>query len=101
MNFDGVVEAYGMKLQRWILPQGTIYLRTHPLFNTNPVYQYAMLGLNLSGLRDRYLRKHTFQDNIQLPDADTKKGQWIGETGLELNHPKTHFVILNCGGTLG
>ena len=101
VNFDGVVEAYGMKLQRWILPQGTIYLRTHPLFNTNPVYQYAMLGLNLSGLRDRYLRKHTFQDNIQAPDSDTKKGQWIGETGLELNHPKTHFVILNCGGTLG
>ena len=101
VNFDGVVEAYGMKLQRWILPQGTIYLRTHPLFNTNPVYQYAMLGLNLSGLRDRYLRKHTFKDNIQAPDSDTVKGQWIGETGLEVNHTKTHFVILNCGGTLG
>ena len=100
INYDGVVEVYGMKLQRWILPQGVLYLRTHPLFNTNPVYQYAMLGLNLAGLRDRYLRKHTFQDNIQLPDSDTKKGQWIGETGLEVNHPKTHFIILNAGGKL-
>lgn len=100
VNFDGTVKTYGMELQRWILPQGVIYIRTHPLFNVHPRYKYAMLGLNMSGLRDRYMRKHTFQDNIQENDADTRKGQWIGETGLELNHTKTHFVLLNCGNKL-
>lgn len=100
VNFDGTVKNYGMELQKWTIPQGTVYIRTHPLFNTHPRYTYAMLGLNMSGLRDRTLRKHVFKDNIQLPDSDTKKGHWIGETGLEVNHKKTHFILLNCGGKL-
>ena len=100
INYDGIVSFYGMELQRWVLPQGVLYFKSHPLFNINPVYQYAMLGLNISGLKDRFLRKHTFKDNIQLPDSDTKKGQWIGETGLEVHFPKTHFIMLNCGGVL-
>jgi hypothetical protein len=100
VNFDGTVKTYGMELQRWVLPQGTIYIRTHPLFNNHPTYRYAMLGLNPSGLRDRKLRDHTFMDNIQENDADTAKGQWIGETGLEVNHAKTNFILLNCGNKL-
>lgn len=100
VNFDGTVKTYGMELQRWIIPQGTIYIRTHPLFNTHPKYTYAMLGLNPSGLIDRKLRAHTFKDDIQENDSDTRKGQWIGETGLELHHQKTHFILLNCGNKL-
>lgn len=100
INFDGTVKTYGMELQRWILPQGTIYIRTHPLFNTHPKYTYAMLGLNPSGLIDRKLRAHVFQDDIQENDSDTRKGQWIGETGLEVHHAKTHFILLNCGNKL-
>lgn len=100
INFDGTVKTYGMELQRWILPQGTIYIRTHPLFNTHPKYTYAMLGLNPSGLIDRKMREHVFQDNIQENDSDTRKGQWIGETGIEVHHAKTHFILLNCGNKL-
>jgi len=46
------------------------------------------------------LREHTFQDNIQENDSDTAKGQWMGETGLEVNHAKTNFILLNCGNKL-
>ena len=100
INFDGTVKTYGMELQRWVLPQGTLYIRTHPLFNTHPKYSYSMLGLNPSGLVDRKLRPHVFQDDIQENDSDTRKGQWIGETGVEVHHAKTHFILLNCGNKL-
>jgi len=35
------------------------------------------------------LRKLDFKDNVQANDEDTRKGQWIAETGLEVNHEQT------------
>lgn len=95
INFDKVVDFYGMKLQRWILPQGELLIKTHPLFNTHPVYTKSMVGLNMKGLIDRTLRATKFQDNIQANDADVEKGQWITESGLEMHHEQTHFYLSN------
>lgn len=97
VNFDGMVEAYGMKLQRWVLPQGELLIRTHPLFNRHPVFSKSMLGLNMKGVIDRTLRATKFQDGIQAPGADVEKGQWITESGLELHHEQTHFYLSNMG----
>lgn len=100
IQYDGIAEFYGMKLQRWIIPQGTIYLYSHPLLNQDPVFRYSMIGLNPSGLKDRVLRKTKPEDNIQLPGQDSLKGQWITESGLELHHEKTHFYMANVGAKL-
>lgn len=89
INFDGYVTLYGMKLMRWVLPQGEIYLKTHPLFNTHGRFTNDMLVLDPTVLKYRYLRDTDFQDNIQANDADTQKGQWLTEAGLELHHAKT------------
>ena len=95
VNFDSVVELYGMKLQRWILPQGELLIKTHPLFNTHPVYSKSMIGLNMKGVIDRTLRPTKFEDGIQAPGADLEKGQWLTESGLELHHEQTHFYLSN------
>lgn len=89
VNFDGVVKVYGMNLQRWILPQGTILLRTHPLLNIHPVYKASGFFINPRGLVYRYLRDTTFKDNVQANDEDRKKGMWLTECGLEVHHEKT------------
>ena len=78
-----------MKLMRWVLPQGEIYLKSHPLFNTHGRFTNDMLVLDPTVLKYRYLRDTDFQDNIQANDADTQKGQWLTEAGLELHHAKT------------
>jgi len=37
INFDkAITNVYGMSFSRWILPQGEIFLKTHPLFNIHP-----------------------------------------------------------------
>lgn len=92
---DEVVKLYGMQLQRWILPQGTIYLRTHPLFNVHGRYTDSMLYIDPSALKYRYLRDTTLQDNIQAPDADARKGQWLTECGLEIRHQRTMAYLGN------
>lgn len=100
ITYDGIASFYGMKLQRWIIPQGTIYLYSHPLFNQDPVLRYSLVGINPGALKDRPLRKTKMEDNIQTPGQDAKKGQWITESGLEVHHEKSMFYMSNVGAKL-
>jgi len=99
-QFEGVLESYGMKLQSFVIPQGRLLFRTHPLFNRHPKLRFAMLGLNAAGIVDRALRKTTFEDDIQPNNADYKEGQWITESGPELHFEKSHFFLTNVGAKL-
>jgi len=93
VNFDGTIKAYGMELQRWILPQGTVFVKTHPLMNTHGRFKNSMFVVNPAGIRYRPLRDTKMMDNIQAPDADVKKGQWLTEAGIEVQHEKTMAYI--------
>lgn len=95
INYDGIIEVFGMKLQRWIIPQGTIYLRTHPLMNVNTRFTNGCFLINPSGIKYRYLRGRDtkFKDNIQLPDADERKGMWMGECGAEFHHLRSMMYL--------
>lgn len=92
---DDVVKLYGMDLQKWVLPQGTLLFRTHPLFNTHPRYTNSALVLDPSGIKYRYMRDTVLQDNIQANDADEQKGQWLTECGLEIQHTRTMAYLGN------
>lgn len=95
IQFKDIVEIYGMKLQRWILPQGTFAFKTHPLLNTHGRYSYSAFIIDPTGLVYRPLRDTKFEDNIQLPGSDTRKGQWLTEAGLEVHHEETMAYIGN------
>lgn len=88
INYDGVVKAYGMKLMQFILPQGTLLIRTHPLMNVHSLFSSSAFVIDPSGIVYRYLRDTHPQDNIQANDADTHKGQWLSECGVEFHHLK-------------
>lgn len=95
VNFDGSIKTYGMQLQRWILPQGTLYVRTHPLMNTHTKFTNSAFIVDPSAIIYRYMRDTKMQDNIQPPDADYQKGQWLTEAGLEIRHEKTMGYLGN------
>ena len=95
INFDGSIKAYGMQLQRWILPQGTLYVRTHPLLNVHSVYTNSAFILDPSAMIYRHMRDTRMEDNIQANDADFQKGQWLTEAGLEIRHEKTMGYLGN------
>ena len=92
---DSVVRLYGMDLQKWIIPQGTFLMRSHPLLNTHARYTNSIFVLDASCFKYRYIDDTTFQDNIQATDADGKKGQWLTECGLETNHERTLAYLGN------
>ena len=95
VNFDGTIKLYGMELQKWILPQGTLYIKSHPLFNTHTRFTNEMLIVDPTCLIARPFRATTFQDNIQANDADELKGQWLTEEGFEVRHLKTMAWLSN------
>jgi hypothetical protein len=92
---DQVVRLYGMELQKWIIPQGTFYFRTHPLMNVMPGYTKCAFIIDASAMKYRYMNDTVAQDNIQANDADEQKGQWLTECGLEVRHEKTMGFLAN------
>lgn len=84
IRFGDVITVFGMKLREFILPQGRLFLRTHPLMNRHAQYKDSAFILDMGSLKWRALRETKSQDNIQARDADTIKGQWLTEAGLEV-----------------
>lgn len=95
INFQGYISVYGMRLAQWVFPQGEIYVKTHPLFNTHGRFTNDAFMFDPTALRYRYMRDTQMQDNIQAPDADEQKGQWLTECGLEMEHAKTATWLSN------
>ena len=86
IQYGGTIKMFGMNLREMILPQGRLFLKTHPLLNRHALYKSSMWVLDFSSLRWRHMpgRDTHFQDNIQGNDEDTQKGQWFTEGGLEV-----------------
>jgi hypothetical protein len=95
INYDGTTEFYGMKLQKWTIPQGTLYLKSHPLMNVHPVYTNSMFVVNPSGIIYRPLkgRDTKVEKDIQENDADYVKDQWLTECGFEFHYERTFAYI--------
>jgi len=91
MNYDGTIRQWGMELTRIKIPQGTWYVRSHPLMNANSLFTQGAFFINPAGVRWRPMRTRDthFKDNIQANDADEQKGQWLTEGGCEFHHLKT------------
>ena len=86
IQFGPIIKQFGMNLRQVTLPQGTIYLRRHPLMNRHGLFKGSCFYIDASAVKYRYLRDTKAEDNIQLPGADKKKGQWLTECSLETRY---------------
>lgn len=92
VRFMETIKVYGMNLRRFVLPQGQLFIRAHPLMNRHALYQNSAFIIDFSALKYRYLRDTFAEDNIQTPGADRREGQWLSEISLEVRHGG-----LSCG----
>jgi hypothetical protein len=86
IQWGGVIKQFGMNFREFLMPQGRLLMRTHPLLNLNSLYRDSMFIIDFASVRWRPVagRDTTFQDNIQNKDEDLRRGQWITEAGLEV-----------------
>ena len=92
IRFMETIKVFGMNLRRFVLPQGQLFIRAHPLMNRHPLYQDSAFIIDFSALKYRHLRDTKAEDNIQTPGDDSRKGQWLSEISLEIRHGG-----LSCG----
>jgi len=97
-QFEKVLTIFGMELMQFVTPFGRIAFKTHPLLTHNGRYTNSCLMVHPQLYRYRDLQPTKFQDDIQAPDSDTRKGQWLTETGLEVRFRSLmkHFHILDA-----
>ena len=94
IQFVGTAKVYGMAFSEYRIPQGTLFIRTHPLLNRHGLYKNSWFTVDFSALRYRPLSDSDtkMQDNIQAKGEDLRRGQWITECGLEVR-----YGGLTCG----
>ena len=87
INYDGRDSMYGVNFRRYIVPQGELMLKTHPLLSRHPLYNYSWWIVDGSSMRwiSMKNRDTKFMDNIQHNDEDTVKGQWITEGSIRVD----------------
>lgn len=88
-------ESYGMTVTKFESLWGTLYFKTHPLFNLISDLNNSAMILDVGNLKYHPLTDSdtTLLKNRQLPDADRRKDEWLTEAGLECNLPDSHMFI--------
>lgn len=76
MELGNTIKVYGQAFQEFIMPQGRILLKSHPLFSRHPRYQSSMFVLDFAAIKYVALqgRDTKTKDDVQAEDEDVRRG---------------------------
>lgn len=108
-QIESGVKEFNMIVTRLVTPVGTLVLRTHKMFNrlkggiaadtTTPYYgmNSSLLVLDMDKITYRNFPGDDTREeqNLEIPGTDGKKAGFLSECGLQLDHPKCHWLIQN------
>jgi len=91
-------KTYGINIVRYQTPHGIVDIVNHVLFE-NAYSGYAFL-VDLDNLRLRVMngRDTKLYKNIQAPDVDAEKDEYLTECGLQCDLEKTHAMMYGVTG---
>lgn len=95
-------ETFGIAVSTYISPHGRVNIIPHNLLEGSPTTEYGGHGILLD-LEDLYYRPLNNRDtklriNIQSPDEDQEKDEYITEAGLMLTNEVKHGVMKRVTG---
>ena len=95
-----VSDTYGMNMVKMVTPFGTVYLKTHPLFNRSASLRNNALFIDAQNLRYRYMqdRDTNCKKNLQNPKDDFRLDEWFTDAGLELQFPESMVYMTGITG---
>lgn len=100
-TYTPTTKAFGISVNEYVTPFGTITVKTHPLFSQEPTNQGSMLIFEPKNLRYRYITDTDFFKDDQQHGAhryDGLKEEFLTEAGLEFHHPKSCAWLNGLGG---
>jgi hypothetical protein len=87
-------ESYGMTINVWESPWGTLYLKSHPLFQRSALRSSGfILDVGCLGWNDLQDSEVTLLKNRQNPDEDGRRDEFLGEGGLVVKAPENHLYL--------
>lgn len=106
-QIESGVKEFGMRVSRIISPFGELVFKSHPLFNemaggtTGGSAFYGveswMFVLDMTNFKYRYLKDSDtkYEPDLQTNGMDGQKAGYITECGIEVHHPKSHYLLKN------
>src|SRR5262245_9225377 len=88
-NVNNVVKVYGMDFQEFIMPNGRVLIKSHPLMSRHGLYKKsafvryfdAISYVVMGGRPDGRAR-----DDVQAEDEDVRRGFWQTDCSLEVDY---------------
>ena len=87
-NENEVLKVYGTNFREFVMPQGRLLMRTHPLLNIQGgIYSKSMLILDFASIKYVYLKGRDTKtyDDVQAKDEDVRRGFVQTECSLMLD----------------
>lgn len=93
-------QTYGMQMQTWLTPYGTLQIKQHPLLTNNAAGSFNSWGfiIDTNRIVYRYMRGRDTQylENRQSPGDDATRNEFLSEAGLEYQFEQSHGVFKNA-----
>lgn len=88
IHFDGVTSVYGMKFNTFVIPQGRLLIKTHPLLNIHPEFSKSMIVLDFDAIKYVAMKGRDTKafNDVQLKDEDVRRGFYQTECSLEIDY---------------
>ena len=76
MELGNVIKMWGLDFQEFVMPQGRLLLKSHPLLSQHPLYKKSLWVLDFSAIKYVALkgRDTSTKDDVQAKDEDVRRG---------------------------
>ncbi len=87
INYVGPVKVFGFEFMRFRMPQGSIYLRSHPLMNVHGKYTSSAFFMDMDSFRYVAMKNRDTKskDDVQAKDEDVRRGFYQTECSIQVD----------------
>ncbi len=95
---DNNAETYGVQMKTYVSGQGVVDLVMHRDWNDSSTYGGYVILVDLDAFRYRPLRETKLRMNVQAPDYDGVKHEYLTECSFEIIHERRHAKLTGITG---
>lgn len=84
-NVNNVVKVYGMDFQEYILPNGRVLMKSHPLLSLHQLYKKSAFVVDFAAMKYVTMTGRpdgSAKDDVQAEDEDVRRGFWQTDASL-------------------
>lgn len=89
---------YGITMKTYYSGQGVVDLVMHRDWNDSAVYGGYVFLVDMDAIKYRPLRDTKLKENVQAPDFDGRKHEYITECSIQVTHERRHAKLTGITG---